>query len=129
VGGIVQTDTATGPENARLAIAAALGLMTAAPTYVRLVIVEAIAVDPHLIDRFRSLLIKALRIAQADADGVRPSNAAIRTAYGQAQILIANQILIGRGEELPELLPELVYIALLPFAGREEALRQAQLAR
>ena len=29
---------------------------------------------------------------------------------------------------LPELLPEIVYLALLPFAGHEEALRQARLA-
>lgn len=127
VGRAVRSDSATGPENVREAVAAALLLMTEMPAYTRLVVIEAIAVDPSLIDRFRALLVAALEIARSDADN-QPSNSTVRTAYGQAQVLVANQILVGRGEELQELLPDLVYIALRPFAGSEEALRQAQMA-
>lgn len=130
--GRVQSNTATGPENVRAAIAAILELMTAMPDYTRLVVVEAIAVDPSLIDRFRSILIAAMRIARGDADDSQPSNSVIRTAYGQAQVLIANQILAGGtgGNGTPsDLLPDLVYISLLPFAGPGEAMKQARLAR
>jgi AcrR family transcriptional regulator len=123
------SDAADGPENVRRAIAAALVLMTAAPDYTRLMVIEAIAVDPGLINRFRTLLIAALRVASDNADDTLPSKGTIRTAYGQAQVLVANQILVGRGDELQELLPDIVYIALFPFAGPEEALKQAQLAR
>ncbi len=129
VGRAAHSDAADNPENVRRAIAAALALMTAAPDYTRLVVIEAIAVDPSLIDRFRTLLIAALRGAGDGADGALPNKAATRTAYGQAQVLVANQILVGRGDELQELLPDIVYIALFPFTGPEEALKQAQLAR
>jgi AcrR family transcriptional regulator len=124
-----RSDTASEPENVREAIAAGLKLMTAAPTYTRLIVVEAIAVDPSLIDRFRNHLIETLRASRSGAEGARASNSSIRVAYGQAQMLIANQLLSGDGDALSDLLPDLVYIALHPFAGPEEALRQARLAR
>jgi len=123
-----QSNAVTGPENVRQAIAAGLELMAASPAYTRLVVVEAIAVDPGQIARFRSLLVQALRISRSDTAGAMPSGSTIRTAYGQAQVLIANQLLAGRGGKLPDLLPDLVYIALLPFAGQEEALKQARMA-
>jgi AcrR family transcriptional regulator len=131
-GGAVRSDTATGPENVRNALAAALQLMATAPTYTRLLIIETVTVNPRLVDRFRTLIIRALRTARDGSNDSQPSDppdAAIRTAFGQAQVLVANQILVGHGDALPVLLPDLVYIALLPFAGEEEALTQAQLAR
>jgi hypothetical protein len=49
-----------------------------------------------------------------------------RIAFGRAQVLIYSQITAGQAKRLPELLPEIVYIALLPFSGHEQALRQAR---
>lgn len=117
------------PEAVRESIAAMLELMAAAPAYTRLVAIEAVTVDPNLINRLRALLIGALRTARRDIGGAQPSDSATRTAFGQTQVLIANQILAGNGGTLPELLPDLVYILMLPFAGQEQALKQAQLAR
>lgn len=50
-----------------------------------------------------------------------------RAAFGRAQVLILDQLVAGRVKQLPKLLPEIVYIAILPFAGHDEALRQARL--
>lgn len=119
--------TDSGPEKVRKAIAAVLEQMAAEPAYTRLLIVEAIAVNPMLIDRHRSTLMQALRVSGGpDAE---PTVSETRRAYGQAQVLMATQILDGRTAELPALHPDLVYVALLPFIGQEGALKQAQMAR
>jgi hypothetical protein len=49
-------------------------------------------------------------------------------AFSRAQLLIFNQIAAGRSALLPELLPEIVYLAVAPFAGHEEALEQVSSA-
>jgi len=41
----------------------------------------------------------------------------------------ALDVAAGQVEALPSLLPELVYIALLPYVGQDAALEQAQLSR
>lgn len=129
VGAAAHSDTDSGPEKVRKATAATLEQLAADPAYSRLLIVEAIGVDPTLIERYRSILIEALRVL-TDHDAVsQPGASETRRAYGQAQVLVANQILNGQTGELPKLLPDLVYIALLPFVGQEEALKQAQIAR
>lgn len=122
-----QSDADSGPETVRKAIAAVLEQMAAEPAYSELLVVEAIAVDATLIDRYRSLLIEGLRIS-GDPNAEPSANEAHR-AYGQAQVLIATQILDDRTAKLPELHPDLVYIALAPFVGQEEALKQAQMAQ
>jgi AcrR family transcriptional regulator len=128
-GKAARSDNATEAENARRAIVAVLGLMETSPDYTRLVVIEAVAVDPKMIARFRSLVVDGIRAARgAPSDPQLPSPAG-KTAFGQAQVLIANHILGGHEDSLSDLLPDLVYIALLPFAGPDEALRQAQLAK
>lgn len=123
------SDGATDAENVRGAIVAVLGLMESAPAYTRLVVIEAVAVDPKMIGRFRALVIEGIRAARGGAPDSQPPAPAGRTAFGQAQVLIANHILGGNENSLSDLLPDLVYIALLPFADPEEAMRQAQLTR
>lgn len=123
-----RSDTDSGPEQVRKATTAVLELMATRPAYTRLLVVEAISVDPGIIDRYRSILVQALRGAQ-DESASPPTSGDMRTAYGQAQVLLANQVLGGRTAELPMLLPDLVYITLLPFVGQEEALKQAQMTR
>ena len=45
----------------------------------------------------------------------------------QFKILILNQISTGNADRLPELLPEIVYLTVSPYAGHEEALKQSRL--
>jgi len=48
---------------------------------------------------------------------------------GGAQALVRRELAAGRAEQLPEILPECVYIATVPFLGQAEALRLARRAR
>jgi len=111
----------------RASIAAILAVSAAKPDFAKLAFVESIGVDPNLIEHYRGALAAAL-MRRPTPPGDRPPPGT-RAAFGRAQLLIADQITSGRAAELPELLPDLVYIALSPFTGPEEALRQAQAAR
>lgn len=117
------------PEAVRKAVGAALELMAAKPAMAQLVMSDAITVEPAILERYRSLLVPALEGLWREAAGPRrPAASDPLLAFGRAQVLVFNQIASGRTDRLPELLPEIVYIALLPFAGHDEATRQAQLA-
>lgn len=116
-------------EAVRQAVGAALELMAAKPSMAQLVMSDAITVEPAIIERYRALLIPALESLWEGAEEPRRPDASDPfLAFGRAQILIFNQIAAGRTDRLPDLLPEIVYIALLPFAGHDEAARQARLA-
>jgi AcrR family transcriptional regulator len=116
------------PLAVRKAIAAALDLMAARPALAQLVMGEAVAVEPATAKRYRDLLSPALAGLWGDAGATPQTHTDPRLSFGRAQVLVYNQILAGRTAELPRLLPDLVYIALLPFVGHEEAIEQARLA-
>jgi AcrR family transcriptional regulator len=121
-----EADTQAG--EVRAAIAAILELAARKPAFAKLAFAESAAVDPTLVDRYWNLFIKGLRARWSGDDGPSPqADADARSAFARAQVLIFDQITAGRTAQLPELLPELVYVALLPFVGQQEALRQAQL--
>ncbi len=116
------------PETIRKAAAATLDLMAAKPELAQLVMGEAVSVEPAVVERYRRLLIPAVEGLWDSPDGPRESHTDPRLAFGRAQVLIYNEIIGGRTGELRSLLPELVYVSLLPFAGHAEALEQARLA-
>ncbi|MGN6275045.1 MAG: TetR/AcrR family transcriptional regulator [Solirubrobacterales bacterium] len=117
-----------GPADAsRKAVTAVVEALTARPGLAQLLTGDAFAVDPRVVARYRKATIPALAALWARGNGGTKENTDPRLAFGQAQVLIFNQI---AGEKpLPELLPELVYLAVSPFGGHEEALKQARLAR
>jgi AcrR family transcriptional regulator len=115
------------PEAVRKAVGAALALMAEKPALAQLVMSDAITVEPAILERYRSLLVPALEGLWDEEDRARQPGGDPSLAFGRAQVLIFNEIAAGRTGRLPELLPEIVYIALLPFAGHDEATRQAQL--
>lgn len=117
------------PEAVRKAVGAVLALMVERPAMAQLVMSDAITVEPAILERYRSLLIPALEgLWQETDEPRRPEASDPLLAFGRVQVLIFNQIAAGRTDQLPELLPEIVYIAVVPFAGHDEATRQAQLA-
>jgi AcrR family transcriptional regulator len=116
------------PEAVRKAVGAVLELMAERPAMAQLVMSDAITVEPAIVERYRSLLIPALEGLWDAGHEPRREAADPQLAFGRAQILIFSQIVAGRTDRLPDLLPEIVYIALLPFAGHDEATRQAQRA-
>jgi AcrR family transcriptional regulator len=116
------------PEAVRKAAAAMLGLMGSRPALAQMVAGDAVTVEPAVVRRYRKLLIPGLEGLWDAAGEPKQSHADPGLAFGRAQVLIFSQIAAGRTAQLPELLSEIVYIMLLPFAGHEEAVRQAQLA-
>jgi hypothetical protein len=68
-----------------------------------------------------------IKIASA-ASGAHPERSAalpsaIVGALGGAELVMRGEIMAGRAERLPQLLPGFTYLATLPYLGDEEALR------
>ncbi len=115
-------------EATRKATVATLELMAAKPALAQLVTGEGVSVEPAVIKRYRKILIPAIEGLWDGAGEPLRLHSDPRLAFGRAQILIFDLVATGRAGELPDLLPDLVYIALLPFAGHEVAIDQARLA-
>lgn len=116
------------PEAVRKATIAILAAMAADPAMAQLLTADAVSVDPTVVERYRRLVIPALEGLWDTAGVPKRSQLDPRLAFGRAQLLIFNQIAADRSARLPELLPEIVYLAIAPFAGHEAAVEQARLA-
>jgi AcrR family transcriptional regulator len=114
---------------ARKGAAAVLEVLAARPGVAQVLTGDALAVDPMVIERYRGATIPALQALWSRDGAGAETHTDPRLAFGQAQVLILNQIATGRADRLPDLLPEIVYLTVSPFAGHEEALRQSRLAR
>jgi AcrR family transcriptional regulator len=112
----------------RKAAKAVLEAMARRPGLAQLLTGDAVCVDPVLFDRYRRLVIPAIRGLWSAAGGVPEAQLDPRLAFGQAQLLIFNEIAAGRSESLPALLPQIVYLAVAPFGGFEEAMSQSRRA-
>jgi AcrR family transcriptional regulator len=117
------------PEAVRRATAAILAEMAARPAMAQLLTGDAVSVDPGVVLRYRKILIPALEGLWASAG--RPTTSYIdpALAFSRAQLLVFNQTATGPSDDLLALLPDIVYLAVAPFGGHEEALAQARLAR
>jgi AcrR family transcriptional regulator len=114
----------------RDAAAAFLDLLASRPAFARMALVEA----PASGERAFQLYASGKRVLQSLLDRGRedpveeeaiPSSAG-RAALAGAEALIVGQILAGNAERLRELLPDVVYIATVPYLGQDEALRQSR---
>jgi AcrR family transcriptional regulator len=114
-------------EAARMAATAVVEALAARPGLAQMLAGDAMAVDPIVIERYRRATVPALEALWARDGGAQPHTDP-RLAFGQAQVLILNQIATGQPDRLPELLPEIVYLTVSPFGGHDEALRQSRLA-
>jgi AcrR family transcriptional regulator len=108
-------------------IAAVLEGLVAKPEQTKMLVVEAPIVDPEIVRRYRNFVVGALEKQLRDEAAARSARADPEIAFGRAKILITDYVAAGRVKHLPSLLPELLYIALLPFAGQEAALALAQI--
>lgn len=112
----------------RKATGALLEALAARPELGQLLTGDALAVEPEIVDRYRQLVVPALE--RLWDRGGRPTDRHLdpQLAFGRVQVLVFNKIASGDSDRLAELLPEIVYLAVAPFAGHEEAVRQARLA-
>jgi AcrR family transcriptional regulator len=115
-------------EATRHATAAGLELLAAEPELALVLGGDVVAVDPDLVDRYGQFVIPALEAIWAEAGEPPRKHSSPGLAFGRAQLLVFHEVAAGRPERLPALLPDIVYLAIAPFAGHDEALRQARLA-
>jgi AcrR family transcriptional regulator len=117
------------PAAIRGAIAAVLELLAAKPAYAKLVLLEIPVLDPAIIARHGELTVDGLKEQWEVGKGGKRAGADARIAFGRAHLLAADYLAADRADQLPELLPEIVYILCLPFIGHEAALEQVKLSR
>ncbi|HEY2717531.1 MAG TPA: helix-turn-helix domain-containing protein [Solirubrobacterales bacterium] len=109
----------------REATAAVLGLLAARPELAHLLVGEAVAVEPSVVECYRELVVPAISaLWEEDGDGATHLDPWL--AFGRAQLLVFDRVTAGQAERLPELLPELLYLAVAPFAGHDVAIAEAR---
>lgn len=113
----------------RRAATAVLEALAERPGLAQLLSGDALAVDPAVIERYRRATVPALEGLWNGNGRTSSPHLDPRLAFGQAQVLLLNQFATGKADRLPELLPEIVYLAVSPYGGHEEALSQSKLAR
>lgn len=123
---VAQADTEKGLDALEKGTAAILDHLAANPAHANLALIEAATVEPEISWHYRDLVIEVL--GSELGEGRERSGADPSIAFGRAQVLIAEYLVSDRASRLPELLPEIVYVALMPFVGQEEALEYASQA-
>jgi AcrR family transcriptional regulator len=120
----------TWQEQLRLALRMLLGSLTAEPQVTRMCIVEVLSAGRRAQQR-RAAMIQSYRrfsdAAMAHAPAGVPPVTTHAVAGGIAQ-LIYNAVVSGRADQLPSLLPQIVYFCFVPIVGPREAAREARRA-
>jgi AcrR family transcriptional regulator len=115
-------------EATRQGASAMLELLAAEPELALLLSGDVLGVDPSLVERYSAFTVPALE-GMWEREGMPPpKHLSPGLAFGRAQLLVFREAIAGRPERLPGLLPDVVYLAIVPFAGHDEALREARLA-
>jgi AcrR family transcriptional regulator len=115
-------------EATRRATVAGLELLAAEPELALVLSGDVLGVDPKLVDRYGRMILPALEAMWAEAGEPPRKHSSPGLAFGRAQLLVFHEVAAGRADQVPALVPEIVYLAIAPFAGHDEALRQAHLA-
>ncbi len=116
-------------EATRRGAAAGLELLAAEPELTLVLSGDVLGVDPTLVDAYSRMLVPALEQLWSEAGEPPRKHSSPGLAFGRAQLLVFHEVAAGRAERLPTLAPNIVYLAIAPFAGHDEALRQARLAQ
>jgi AcrR family transcriptional regulator len=121
------------PESYAMAVAGILRLMAANPAYADVVYITGRQMAPPgvhaLYETGHQFLVAMLeRLWEGSTLSEKPARAGLG-ALGGAEAVVRREIVAGRYERLPDLAPDFVYAAAVPFLGMAEARRLAQLAR
>jgi AcrR family transcriptional regulator len=115
-------------EATRRATVTGLELLAAEPELALVLSGDVLGVEPLLVDRYSRMLVPALEAIWAQAGEPAHKYSSPGLAFGRAQLLVFHEVAAGRADRVPALAPDIVYLATAPFAGHDEALRQAHLA-
>jgi AcrR family transcriptional regulator len=117
------------PGKLRDVISALLEFIAAKPEHATAAIVEALAAGDRAYDRYSAaahLLVSQLDQGRAFMRaGPSPPSGTARAIVGGGESLIVAELGSGRGDRVPELLPDILYLALTPYVGQETALEHA----
>ncbi len=116
------------PEGVRHAIATLLEWFAADPDVARVTLVEVAGIGPGArrlfgedLGRFNSLFEGSDGFSGAEKDFPNLAGIAVSMIF----VRIFEEVVLGHAAELPSLLPQLTYAALLPFLGEEAARAEA----
>ncbi|MDO8185129.1 TetR/AcrR family transcriptional regulator [Conexibacter sp. JD483] len=111
------------PERLRALLEAGLGALAASPHEARLGFVEVLAAGPRALQRrdaalreFMQFLSPGYEAAGGDVPELMPE-----AIVGAVYEIVYARVLQARTADLPELLPQLMYVALAPFLGPQQA--------
>jgi AcrR family transcriptional regulator len=121
------------PERARAVLQALLELFAQEPAFARMCIVEVAAAGPEarrrftdMIDGFVALLDQVESYPAAKRHRApKPGPIGRHALIGGIVSVIYTQIVDGRTEQLPELLPDLTHFLLAPYIGDKQAAKIA----
>ena len=118
------------PQRARAGLAALLEALAEEPALARLSLVDIGSVGPVAQRRYRATVQRLTPLFDEGRDwapGGRslPPNTS-RMAIGGVTGLIADELLAGRAEQLPDLLSDVLFATLVPYIGPDAAAREVR---
>ncbi|HMJ96858.1 MAG TPA: TetR/AcrR family transcriptional regulator [Thermoleophilaceae bacterium] len=117
-----------GADRLRAGLAAFLDFVAREPAFARMCIVEALAAGGEAVKRRNAAMAAFARIIDENASAlgtpVQPSALTAETIVGGIYEVIYTRVVRGDIRELPLLLPDLMWSALLPYVGPEAALAE-----
>jgi AcrR family transcriptional regulator len=109
----------------RAGLEAFLGFLAREPAFARMCIVEAVAAGPDAVSRRNGAMAAFAALIEENArelgTPVQPQAITAETIVGGIYEVVYTRIVRGEIRQLPELLPDLTYCALLPYLGIEPA--------
>ena len=120
------------PLKIRRGLAACLEAFSAEPEVARVATVEVPAAGPEAQRRYRGALERLRPLFRegreyAKSDTLPPDTELM--AVGGAEAVIFEEVLSGRTEELPTLLPDILFTVLVPYIGPEAAKAEGRRTR
>lgn len=115
------------PRRIRAGLAELLRLLAAEPAFARMCIVEVLAAGPRAQQRRDDTMRRFTVFFDAGLRELPPAITApslvAESVVGAIYEIVYARIRRGETDTLPEILDDLVYVALVPFLGREQAAR------
>jgi AcrR family transcriptional regulator len=102
-------------------LSAFLGFVASEPTFAHMCIVEVLAAGPEALERrnktmraFAELVERGAALGMPDAT---PPSLTAQTIVGGIYEVVYSRLVENRADELPQLLPDLAFAVMLPYAG------------
>jgi AcrR family transcriptional regulator len=117
-------------EQIRIGLETILSFGAAEPLFTRMCLIDMLSAGPAARERYRSgirVLASFVDSGRAQApDGEHVPPGVATSLVGGIAVVIRDEIRAGRTNDLPRLLPDLLYPALVPYVGQDRALAEAR---